>query len=281
MNGLHLDKIKFDRLEEGLEISKIFKSENNVRKRGSEVGIEELMQSITKFGLIQPIIVIEREPGQRFELIVGQRRLNAFTKLGKTKIPALVLSGSIDKKTATVVSLSENIHRRALSFDDTIETIDYLFRIFPGEKKDKIHGISKDLGLSLGTVTAYVGRKYIPKEVRKYVDQKKLTIGEADRITAAFWPNTSKIISVAEGVCSLTTRYQKKRAVDYGDKHPEADVGEILEQARKIKKQVFVHIPVDVDLLNEIEKMAKSRDMTIEEYILESITKRINDEKID
>ena len=77
-----------------LPIDQIDLSPDNVRKTKVGVGLEELKASIQKIGLIQPIIVMRS--GDRYKLIVGQRRWEACKALGKTTIPALIV-GEIDQ----------------------------------------------------------------------------------------------------------------------------------------------------------------------------------------
>jgi ParB family transcriptional regulator, chromosome partitioning protein len=55
-------------------------------------GLESLMKSIEFFGLLQPIVVKEQENKgtSTFLLIAGERRLEAFKRLGRQTIPARI-----------------------------------------------------------------------------------------------------------------------------------------------------------------------------------------------
>jgi len=277
MAGLNLEDIVFDRYDE-IELNKIRVSEYNVRKTNPEVGLEELKQSISKFGLIHPVILIDKN--DHFDLIAGQRRLLAFQQLNKDKIPALILKGSLNEKTAKIVSFSENIHRRKLPFEDLITTCEYLFKVYPGDKKTKIERISKDLGISIATVSTYVGYRLIPEKVRKLVDAKKLTKTQAAKITAAFWPNESKILQIANELVTLT-RPQRNRAADLGRKNPNASVKELIDEAKKPPKIIQITISFDLDTTKLLEQIAKERETDIESLILDSVNKTLEDEKAD
>ncbi|MGH9918893.1 MAG: ParB/RepB/Spo0J family partition protein, partial [Nitrososphaerales archaeon] len=76
-------------LKTDLGINLIDVSPDNVRKSKVNVGLEELKASIEHIGLIQPVIV--EQTGERYSLIVGQRRFEACKALGKTTIPALII----------------------------------------------------------------------------------------------------------------------------------------------------------------------------------------------
>ncbi|RLF92488.1 hypothetical protein DRN52_07925 [Thermococci archaeon] len=73
--------------------------------------VEELAKSIEQHGLMQPILV--RKVRGKYHLICGFRRLNAFIKLGRERIPAKVVD--VDEKEAYILHLSENLQRHDLS----------------------------------------------------------------------------------------------------------------------------------------------------------------------
>lgn len=74
--------------------------------------IQELAQTISEHGLLQPIIVREYEPA-KYEIIAGERRYRAMKLLGWEKAPAIVEKMS-DKESASL-ALIENLQRSQLS----------------------------------------------------------------------------------------------------------------------------------------------------------------------
>ena len=83
------------------------------RKHFDEEALRELSQSILEHGLLQPIVVIEKEDG--YLLIAGERRLRAH-KLGKlTHIKAIIASADIDEIKLRELALIENIQRENLN----------------------------------------------------------------------------------------------------------------------------------------------------------------------
>lgn len=74
--------------------------------------INELMQTIHTHGIIQPIVLREYEKG-KYEIIAGERRWRAVTKLGWDTIPAIIKDFN-DTETASV-ALIENLQREELS----------------------------------------------------------------------------------------------------------------------------------------------------------------------
>ena len=77
---------------EYLPLDKIDISLSNVRKANANIeeGIGELASSIKEIGIQQPVVVFQK--GDRYELIIGQRRYLACEELGLREIPALITS---------------------------------------------------------------------------------------------------------------------------------------------------------------------------------------------
>lgn len=77
-----------------------------------ESKIEELARTIHTHGVIQPIVVRQMDDG-RYEIIAGERRFRAMTKLEWEEVPAIVRNLS-DKETASI-ALIENLQREELT----------------------------------------------------------------------------------------------------------------------------------------------------------------------
>src|SRR5712691_8443507 len=101
--------------------------------------LDELAQSITANGVVQPLLL--RRKGARFELIAGERRWRAAQRAGLTKIPAVVRNVSDDK--VLELALIENIQREDLN---------------PIEEARAYKKLIDTLGLTQETVAERVGR---------------------------------------------------------------------------------------------------------------------------
>jgi len=154
-----------------IPIADIDLSDENVRTP-SESGIEELKASIQRLGLIQPVVVIPK--GNRYSLIVGQRRWDAFKELGRNSIPALVVN-KVDADDARLISFGENIHRRKLPYNDTIRVCDILFNRHTGGPTQRIDQIALELNIHPNTVRKYLAYKLVPPPVQKMVSEGTLT----------------------------------------------------------------------------------------------------------
>ncbi len=95
-----------------IPISEVLPNPTQPRKIMSADSVQELARSIEQNGLISPIVV--RKVGGDFILVAGQRRLAAFTLLGRESIPSIV--ADIGDTEASVQALVENIQRQSLNF---------------------------------------------------------------------------------------------------------------------------------------------------------------------
>ncbi len=70
--------------------------------------LEELSKSISRHGIVQPIVV-RRAGDDRFEIIAGERRWRAAQMAGLVEIPVIVRD--VDDRTALEIAIVENVQR--------------------------------------------------------------------------------------------------------------------------------------------------------------------------
>jgi len=81
----------------------------NPRTRFDEAALRELADSITKHGLIQPLVV--HPNGDAYTLIAGERRYRAAALAGLTSVPVTIRA---EAESALELAVDENLHRQAL-----------------------------------------------------------------------------------------------------------------------------------------------------------------------
>lgn len=91
-----------------IELSKIDSFKNHPFKVTDDDSLKELTKSIKENGLLNPLIVREKE-NSRYELISGHRRKEAMDLLGMTDVKVIVKDLSDDK--ATIEMVDSNMHR--------------------------------------------------------------------------------------------------------------------------------------------------------------------------
>ncbi|MCB4754393.1 MAG: ParB/RepB/Spo0J family partition protein [Sulfurovum sp.] len=100
------------RIEE-LPVEKISPNPFQPRKHFDEVALKELSHSIQTHGLLQPIIVIEKEDG--YLLVAGERRLRAHKLAQLSSIKSIIVNVEIDDFRMRELALIENIQRENLN----------------------------------------------------------------------------------------------------------------------------------------------------------------------
>lgn len=94
-----------------IDLDKIDPNPNQPRKSFDENDLGDLIASIAKDGVLQPVLV--RRTGERYQLIAGERRLRAARRVPLRTIPAIVLDA--DGLRAHEISLIENVQRTDLN----------------------------------------------------------------------------------------------------------------------------------------------------------------------
>lgn len=159
-----------------LELSQIKASPLQPRKRFADEGLASLAESIRDHGVLQPVIV--RKAGAGYELVAGERRFRAATKLKLAKIPARVITAD-DEKTLEL-ALIENIQRedlnpieQAMAFKQIIE-----------ENHFTQEQLSEKIGKDRSTIANALRLLRLPNEVRRQVVAGALSMGHARALLA-------------------------------------------------------------------------------------------------
>ncbi|KWU60711.1 nucleoid occlusion protein [Bacillus mycoides] len=130
--------------------------------------IEELALTIRTHGLIQPIVVRQYED-DKYEIIAGERRFRAATKLGWEKVPAIIKNLN-DTETASV-ALIENLQREELTAIE--EAVAY-------QKLIELHNLTQEalaqrLGKGQSTVANKLRLLKLPEEIKSALLEKSIT----------------------------------------------------------------------------------------------------------
>lgn len=184
-----------------IDINKVHFGETNVRKTDVELQINELANSIEEQGLLQPIVV--RKVGNEFQLIAGQRRLAAVTRLGTATIPAMIVDID-DEKTCLLLSLLENVQRVNIDDRDRATAIEKLVDAHNGDYSI----VAKMLGMSESTVRKWSGYHGVPEELKQMKDKGIIQREEAVRLTHLLGPE--KAVVVAQEIKKLPQEQRKK-----------------------------------------------------------------------
>jgi ParB family chromosome partitioning protein len=159
-----------------LAISDIDKNPFQTRYVDDDEGLEELAESIKANGVVQPIMVRPGDEDGRYILVLGERRLLASKKAGKTTIPALVRRVSLQQ--AAEMTIIENLQREDLSALEQAQA----FRVLSQEFSLTQAQIGERVGLSRESIANYMRLLKLPREVMQLLAEKKITFGEAKEL---------------------------------------------------------------------------------------------------
>lgn len=142
------------------------------RTHFDQEALEELAESIRVQGIIQPITVRKLSAG-KYQLIAGERRLQASKLAGLTKVPAYIRAA--DDQQMLEMALIENIQRENLN---AIE-IALSYQRLLSECDLKQEELGDRVGKNRSTVTNYLRLLKLPPDIQIALRDKKLTMGHA------------------------------------------------------------------------------------------------------
>jgi ParB family chromosome partitioning protein len=190
-----------------IPIARIRPNPYQPRKEFRPEELADLEASLRATGLLQPITVRSAKTGQgAYELIAGERRLRAATRLGWREIPAVIKE--IDDQTLLTLALVENLQRADLSPLEEAEGYQRLIAEFSLTQQEVAEVIGKDRSTIANTLRLL----NLPAAARRLLQEGRLTVGHARALLAL--GDEHRIVELAREVAEkgLTVRDVEQRA---------------------------------------------------------------------
>ena len=146
------------------------------RKHLREEQLLELVESIREHGLIQPLIV--REVAGKFELIAGERRWRACSRLELKEVPIIVRTAS--DRDVLELALIENLQREDLNPIEEAEAYSRLAREFHLKQEE----IAQRVGKNRATVANAMRLLELTETVKSLLANGQLSVGHAKVVLA-------------------------------------------------------------------------------------------------
>jgi len=174
-----------------IPISRVDPNPYQPRTQVDEQGLEKLIDSIHRYGVIQPIVVRPKE--DRYQLVAGQRRLEAARALNVNAIPAVIRD--VSEQELIEIALVENIHRedlncvdRALAYkkyQDTFQlsTEDIAERL--GQDRTTVTNYLRLLTLPVRQTEQIVAHSKSPKSAKKIIEKNPNILDLEQQMTRA------------------------------------------------------------------------------------------------
>lgn len=154
-----------------IEVDKIKPNPYQPRKEFKEESIIELANSIKRYGLLQPVILIKDK--DEYILVAGERRLRAVKRLNNKKIKAIIVDYSLND--LREYALIENIQREDLNPIEIATSLKNLIEEHNYTHEELANIISK----SRSYVTNLLRILNLPDFVQNKIKENKLSIGHA------------------------------------------------------------------------------------------------------
>lgn len=160
-----------------IELDRIQPNTEQPRQHFDQEALEQLAQSISRHGVVQPIVVTPASDST-YIIIAGERRWRASRLAKLTKIPALVRTHK--ELEQLEIALIENVQRVDLSPLEQARSIERLHQQF----NVSYESIAKRLGKAPSTINNIVRLLQLPKAALQVLSEGKITEGHARAILA-------------------------------------------------------------------------------------------------
>ncbi|WP_346746099.1 ParB/RepB/Spo0J family partition protein [uncultured Campylobacter sp.] len=243
-----------------IDLDLIVENPYQPRKNFDETALRELSESIKRHGLIQPIIVIEKDSG--YMLIAGERRFRATKLLGESKIKAIV--ADIESQSLRELALIENIQREDLNPIELANSYKELI----DEYKITQDGLANIIHKSRVQITNTMRLLSLSAVTQEYIKEGKLTQGHA-KVIVGLEPNDEKTavdtiigqrLSVRETenlVKNLKNKLPPKTALKLDERYLErlTNLKEIFSKFDVLVKIKGKKITIEFDDIADIDRL--------------------------
>lgn len=200
-----------------VKLSKVEPNREQPRKQFDEDSLLELAESIKQFGVLQPLLVLDKK--EYYEIIAGERRWRAAKMAGIKEIPVIVKEYS--EQEIVEISLIENIQRENLNPIEEAMAFKRLLEEFQLKQDEVAERVSK----SRTAVTNSLRLLKLEQRVQEMLVEEMLTTGHARALLAITDPK--------EQVELATRIFDEKLSV----RETEKLIKNILNPAKKEEQQ--------------------------------------------
>lgn len=156
-----------------IPIEQIFPNPNQPRRDFAPAAMQELADSVARKGVIQPLIVRQAGPGERYEIVAGERRWRAAQMANLHELPVIIRQFSDAE--VLEIAIIENIQRAELNAIEEAQAYRQLMQRF-GHTQEQI---AEALSRSRSHIANLLRLLSLPDDVQEFVIKGKLSAGHA------------------------------------------------------------------------------------------------------
>lgn len=172
-----------------LKIDEIEPNRSQPRKEFEEKALSELAESISKHGVLQPLLVRPLALGG-YEIVAGERRYRACRMAGVTEVPVIIRE--LSEAETMELALIENLQREDLSPLEEAEGYQTLMTEH-GFTQDEV---AKSVGKSRPAVANALRLIKLPEEVKELLKENKISAGHARALLSV--ENEDEMLTLAQ-----------------------------------------------------------------------------------
>ena len=155
-----------------IELSQISVNPNQPRREFDETALQELADSISEIGIIQPI-TLRKLTEDEYQIIAGERRYRASLKAGLKTIPAYIRTA--DDENVMEMALIENIQREDLNAVEIALAYQHLLEQYELTQER----LSERVGKKRTTIANYLRLLKLPAPIQMALQNKQIDMGHA------------------------------------------------------------------------------------------------------
>ncbi|MFC4512151.1 ParB/RepB/Spo0J family partition protein [Streptomyces ehimensis] len=173
-----------------LKMSQVHRNPNQPREHFDPAALEELKNSILRYGMLQDIVVRPDNERGGYEIVAGERRWRAHQLAGKKTIRAKILTVT-DELAQFKASMSENITREDMT---PFEEAHGFQRVLDEEEGASVESVAKDFSKSTQYVTMRLALLDLHYDVAKVVEDGHIGLLAAVKIAALSTVNQQAVL---------------------------------------------------------------------------------------
>lgn len=163
-----------------VEVQRIVPNPYQPRRHFDEERLKDLANSIRQYGVLQPLVVTQREVsrenggmGMEYELIAGERRLRASKMAGLSQVPVIIRDDSQNEQVKLELAIIENLQREDINAVERARAFKQLSETFGLSHTD----IAKKIGRSREYVSNTLRILQLPEAMQQALAEGQITEG--------------------------------------------------------------------------------------------------------
>ncbi len=202
----NISTVKKEEKEQGkeitLKVSKIEPNHEQPRKEFKEEQLQELADSIRRYGVLQPLLVQKKD--DHYEIIAGERRWRAAKLAGIKEVPVVIRE--YNKQQAMEIALIENVQRENLNPIEEALAYQRLIEEFHLKQEEIAERVAKNRS----TITNSLRLLNLTEEVRNMLVEGQITSGHARALLTVEDPNQQVALAMKIVAEHLSVREVEK-----------------------------------------------------------------------